>query len=70
MIGENLMFSRGFRHSHQPIYPPVFLRTTPRQHDLLPWADPYIASLFHPEAELDENSTDDEQEELDPPMHR
>ena len=41
------MALRGFRHAHAAISAPMYRRfreETPP--DLLPWADPYIASLF------------------------
>ena len=47
------MVSRGFRHAHAYIQEPKFRRfRQEKPSDLLPWADPYIASLF---------SLDDEQ---------
>ena len=42
------MVSRGFRHAHDYLPEPKFLRfKTEQTNDLLPWADPYIASLFN-----------------------
>jgi hypothetical protein len=74
------MISRGFKHSHPAIYPPVFRRIQPAKNDLLPWVDPYITSLFHPDAELvSEAESDDEtlfpsrnndDDEAEPTSHR
>ena len=49
------MVSRGFRHTHDYLREPKFRRWQVAEgSDLLPWADPYIASLFN--ADEDEAS--------------
>lgn len=58
------MVARGFRHAHTFLSEPKFLRfQSDEKHDLLPWADPYIASLF---ADL-ESPTHNVHNELEPP---